>query len=147
MDGYSTYEPAPVLTKWQIQPKLGLMNRSYLLYLLVIPIGFAWPLMHVLVFLLRFGSMPTESSLVFLVKKAESRKRKRRTVIGYLLASPFAYIGSLFGGLMSPQLAGVFIFGTVPLVLGTALGYKVRVLNEVMNMRISILPKSLLGRR
>ena len=95
------------------------MNRSYLLYLLVIPIGFAWPLMHVLVFLLRFGSMPTESSLiflpmgivsavvlVFLVKKAGSRKRKRRTVIGYLLASPFAYIGSLFGGLMSPQLAG-----------------------------------------
>ena len=138
---------------------LGLVNRSYLLYLLVIPIGFAWPLMHVLVFLLRSGRMPTESSLiflpmgivsavvlVFLVKKAESRTRKRRTVIGYLLASPFAYIGSLFGGLMSPQLAGVFIFGTVPLVLGTALGYKVRVLNEVMNVRISILPKSLLGR-
>ncbi len=87
------YEPAPVLTKWQIQPLLGLVNRSYLLYLLVIPIGFAWPLMHALVFLLRFGRMPTESSLiflpmgivsavvlVFLVKKAESRKRKRRTV-------------------------------------------------------------------
>lgn len=138
---------------------LGSVNRSYLLYLLVIPIGFAWPLMHVLVFLLRFGSMPTESSLiflpmgiasavvlVFLVKKAESRKRKRRTVIGYLLASPFAFIGSLFGGLMSPQLVWVFIFGTVPLVLGTALGYKVRVLEEVMNVRISILPKSLLGR-
>jgi len=159
VDGYSTYEPATILTKWQIQPKLSLVNRSYLLYLLVIPIGFAWPLMHVLVFLLRFGSMPTESSLiflpmgivsavvlVFLVKKTESRKRKRRTVIGYLLASPFAYIGSLFGGLMSPQLAGVFIFGTVPLVLGTALGYKVRVLNEVMNVRISVLPKTSLGR-
>jgi len=114
------------------------MNRSHLFYLLVIPITFAWPLVHVIIFLLRFGRMPTDSSLiflpmgivsavvlVFLVKKAESRKRKRSTVVGYLLASPFAFIGSLTGGLMLPPLPGTLIFGALPLVLGTSLGYKV----------------------
>ncbi|MGR3310295.1 MAG: hypothetical protein ACUZ77_05910 [Candidatus Brocadiales bacterium] len=132
-----SYTCSFVLTNWRLQPMLRIMNHSHLFYLLVIPVAFAWPLVHIIVFLLRFGRMPTDSSLiflpmgiisavvlVFLLKKGESSKRKRSTVVGYLLASPFAFIGSLTGGLMLPPLLGTLVFGALPLVFGTSLGYK-----------------------
>ncbi len=62
--------------------------------------------------------------LVFLLKKSETTNRFKWTAIGYLLATPQAFIGSLIGGLMLPPVLGTLIFGGGPLVIGTVLELK-----------------------
>lgn len=113
------------------------MNRAYLYYLLIIPLAFAWPLLHFAIFVLRFGRTPTDSVLVFLpmgvvsafalafmLNRSKSGRRKKWTVFGYLLAVPFAFLGSLMSGLVLPPIIGTIIYGASPLVLGTWLGYR-----------------------
>jgi hypothetical protein len=115
----------------------GFMNRTYLYYLLIIPLAFFWPLLHFAIFVLRFGRTPADSVLVFLpmgvvsafalafmLKRSQSGRRKRWTIFGYLLAVPYAFIGSLMSGLMLPPVFGTIIYGASPLVLGTWLGYR-----------------------
>ena len=98
-----------------------------------------WPAAHLLVFWLRFGQTPPggpAESLVFVPMglvaavaavwlwiRAESRRRRRFVVGGYIAASPFAFIGSLVGGLMLPGVWGPLVFGAVPLIAGCWIGY------------------------
>jgi hypothetical protein len=105
----------------------------------VILVTLVWPAAHLLVFWLRFGQMPPggpAESLVFvpmglvaaiaavwLWSRAESRRRRRFVVGGYIAASPFAFIGSLVGGLMLPGAWGPLLCGAVPLIAGCWLGY------------------------
>jgi len=105
----------------------------------VILLTLVWPAAHLLVFWLRFGQMPPggpAESLVFvpmglvaaiaavwLGSRAESSRRRRFVVGGYIAASPFAFIGSLVGGLMLPGGWGPLVFGAVPLIVGCWIGY------------------------
>ena len=86
------------------------------IYLWSLPIALAWPLIQNSVFLIRFGHLPLNvlgSSLIFLpmgllsaliliflVDRSESRSRKASSVFGYILASPFALLASLFSGFL-----------------------------------------------
>jgi hypothetical protein len=110
-------------------------------YLWVIPFAFCWPLIHLAVFSARFGSLPpggVADSLVFLpmslvsgavlavlVWRARSRERRISTVAGYLAVSPCAFCGSLMSGLSFSQPTGTLIYGAIPLIVGTSVGYLV----------------------
>jgi hypothetical protein len=112
------------------------MNRTYLWSL---PIGLAWPIAKSLIFFYRFEELPVQllqSSLIFLpmglvsalvllflVRRAENISRKAGTIFGYLLASPFALIASMFSGLLLSPLIGPLIYGAIPLLLGSLVGY------------------------
>ena len=97
-----------------------------------------WPLVHYLVFILRFpGGVMEPSALVFgpmgavaggflayWLKEAQSQQQRLLVVLGYLVASPLAFIGSLGGGLVLSPYLGVTIFGALPLILGCFFGFQ-----------------------
>ena len=108
-------------------------------YLWIIPLALLWPALHNLVFIARFGRVPdgglgellvflpmgivSGAVLLWFVGKARSRVRKTTTVLGFLAASPFAFVGSLLGGLIFESVIGTLIYGVLPLAAGSALGY------------------------
>jgi len=116
------------------------------MYLWSLPIALAWPVMQNILFFMRFGHLPLNvfaSSfvflpmgflsaiiLIFLVERSGSRSHKASAALGYVLASPFALLASLFSGLLVMPLLGTLIYGTVPLMIGTFIGY---VIGLVMN--------------
>jgi hypothetical protein len=105
----------------------------------VIVLTLFWPAAQLLVFLLRFGQPPPggpAESLVFvpmglvtgitavlLWERASSSPRRRLVVVGYVAATPFAFIGSLVGGLVLPGVWGPLVFGGAPLIAGCYIGY------------------------
>lgn len=112
------------------------MKRPSLVWLINLTV--LWPLVQVLIFRLRFGRLPPlfPDSLVFapmgflsgffllaLLGRTQNRTTRISAVVGYLVACPIAIVGALGGGLMLPPLLGVTIFGAVPLIAGTAVGY------------------------
>jgi len=84
----------------------------------VVLLTLVWPAAQLLVFLLRFGELPpggaaeglvfvpmglvTAIAAVWLWGRAESSRRRRLVLVGYIAASPFAFIGSLVGGHQLP---------------------------------------------
>jgi len=100
-----------------------------------------WPALELGVFWLRFGHLPPEgaaASLVFapmglvagivaavLVALSSSTAQMRAVLWGYLIASPFAFLGALLGGLVLPGVWGPLVSGGIPLVLGSIIGYVV----------------------
>ncbi|MGV8083350.1 MAG: hypothetical protein AB2L09_06945 [Coriobacteriia bacterium] len=105
----------------------------------LIALTLAWPLIQLAVFLIRFGQLPPNGlseALVFLPmglvaavvavwlwSRAATQRQKRSIVYGYLIASPIAFFGSLLGGLVLPGIWGPLLFGAVPLIIGSWLGY------------------------
>lgn len=105
----------------------------------VIWLSLLWPLVQIGIFLARFGNLPasalTESlyfmpvglvsgaGLMALLRRAPNRTTRVSTVIGYLVAAPFALIGSLLSGLTFPPLIGTTLYGATPLLIGSAAGY------------------------
>ena len=104
-----------------------------------IALSLLWPALHLMLFLFRFQRLPPSglaeslvflpmgmvSALVLLVLRARARslRQRRRVTMGYLLASPLAFAGSLLAGLILPPLAGTLAFGTGLLVAGMLLGF------------------------
>jgi hypothetical protein len=97
-----------------------------------------WPAVQIVFFNLRFQRMPdnvvesfyflpmgmiSAAFVLLLMKRAQNHTTRVSTAVGYLVACPFALIGSLGGGLVVLPLIGVTIFGTVPLILGSSAGY------------------------
>jgi hypothetical protein len=128
----------------EVQPPVDPPVRSWLLYLLAVPIGLAWPVAQVLLFAGRFRAPPPGTtwsefmvqSLVFFpmgfvtalvllgfVHASRTRRQQIATAAGYLAASPCALVGALFSGLMMPQPLGTLLYGGIPLVVGTVIGY------------------------
>ena len=97
-----------------------------------------WPLIHYLVFVIRFPNGVIEPSalvfapfgavaggfLAYWLKEAQSQQQRLLVVLGYLVASPLAFIGSLGGGLVLSPYIGVTIFGALPLILGCFFGFQ-----------------------
>jgi hypothetical protein len=97
-----------------------------------------WPLIHYLVFILRFpDGVMQPSALIFApmgaiaggflaywLKEAQSQQQRLLVVLGYLVASPLAFIGSLGGGLVLSPYIGPTLFGALPLILGCFFGFQ-----------------------
>ena len=111
------------------------MKRNYVW---LIFLSLIWPLMQILIFSLRFQRLPdniweslyflpmsiiSAAFLLFLLDKTAERTTRVSTAVGYLVACPIALVGGLGGGLVLSPLLGVTLFGAVPLLLGTAVGY------------------------
>lgn len=102
-------------------------------------LSLTWPLVHLLVARFRFGAnfvggfadalvfLPmgalSGGLLVYLLDIAESRQQQSLSVLGYVAASPMAFIGSLGGGLFLPPVIGATLFGGIPLAVGALVGY------------------------
>jgi hypothetical protein len=108
-------------------------------YLWLILLTLLWPLIHVGVFFARFSALPTTQgswlgaeflpmgfvggyALLALLERAKSSAQKWATGIGYLVASPLAFLLSLGGGLIIHPVVGATILGGGVLALGTWLG-------------------------
>ena len=115
------------------------MKRVLSMFLWIGLLALIWPLTHYLVFVIRFpGSPPPEPSpliflpmgaisggiLMYLVDLARSQQQRLLTVLGYALASPLAFIGSIGGGqIMEPIVVGATLLGVLPLSIGTLAGF------------------------
>lgn len=98
-----------------------------------------WPAIQLAVFWLRFDRLPPEGAaegLVFapmgfvaglaaaiLLARASSPNQKRQVGLGYLAASPIAFVGSLISGLGLAGIWGPLVFGAVPLAVGCMIGF------------------------
>ena len=105
----------------------------------IIPLTLLWPLLHLLVYFIRFGEMPLRLirgmyvylpmglvaaiAFVLLWAFADTRARKAGIILGYLIAGPFSFIGSLFSGLVWTPILGSLCYGATPLLAGMVLGY------------------------
>lgn len=110
------------------------MKRSYLWFTIL---SIIWAVVHTGVFVLRFSNLPplweilyfipmgilSGGFLIFLTQKAQNRQTRVSTIVGYLVACPFAFLGSLGGGLIIHPLIGVTLMGAIPLILGSLAGY------------------------
>ena len=115
------------------------MRKDKLLYYsYALLLGFLWPLFQIFLYLIRFYQFPNElvSSLyfypmgvlsffflLFLSEKVAKEKREK-IFIGYLFAVPLAAVFSLIGFLIITPWIGVTVMGSIPLILGTFIGYK-----------------------
>lgn len=110
-------------------------NQSFLA---VAASAFLWPVIHVVVFVLRFPEGPLDyvGALVFYpmgfiaglfavfwINKSVSARQKMFVVLGYLALTPLAFWGSLGGGLLFHPVIGSAIIGPIPLVLGCWIGF------------------------
>jgi uncharacterized membrane protein len=105
----------------------------------LVALTLAWPVLHLVVFWVRFGHLPrggASEALVFvpmglvaavgvvlLWTRATTRRQKTRLVCGYLAATPIAFLGSLLGGLVLPGVLGAILYGAGPLLVGSWIGY------------------------
>lgn len=104
----------------------------------VIAAALVWPVLHVVVFTMRFGEIPVSDAfsdlLLFLptgfaaalvlrvfLRKAEPGCSSWMIILGVVAALPFAFLGNLMGGLLGPL--GVTIFGVVPILIGAGGGW------------------------
>ena len=107
----------------------------------LLAITLVWPGIQILIFFTRFSRLPLDMLiqslyfaplgflsgllLLYFVYRAKSTGQRASTIIGYLIASPMAVIGSLLSGLLLPPLIGTVIYGMVPLVVGVLIGYTI----------------------
>ena len=100
-----------------------------------------WPALELGVFWLRFRRLPPNGAaeaLVFvpmglvagivaavLMTRAATVRQRRSVLWGYLVASPFALIGAMLGGLVLPGIWGPLVAGAVPLAVGCLVGFVV----------------------
>jgi hypothetical protein len=110
------------------------MKRTHLWFTIL---SLAWAVLQPAVFILRFRRLPplwealyfvpmgilSAAFVIYLTQRAANRATRVSTIIGYLVASPFALVGGLGGGHFIHPIIGVTIMGTIPLVLGAAAGY------------------------
>ncbi len=106
----------------------------------VIAAAFVWPVLHVVVFTMRFGEIPVAEALSdlllflptgfaaalalrILLRRAEPGFRSWMIILGVSAALPFAFLGNLMGGLLGP--VGVTIFGVAPILIGAGAGWVV----------------------
>jgi hypothetical protein len=111
------------------------------IYLWSIPIALLFPVAQIVLFYARFGRWPTEGYadlfsfftvgllgalfFLYLLTKSSSRPQQIGTIAGFVLLSPIGLIGSLGGGIVLGPFVGTVVFGTIPLILGTAAGFGV----------------------
>ena len=110
------------------------MKRPYLWFTIL---SLVWAVLQTAVFFLRFDRLPplrealyfvpmgilSAGFLIYLTQRAANRATRTSAIVGYLVACPFALVGSLGGGLIIHPLIGITLLGAIPLILGSAAGY------------------------
>jgi hypothetical protein len=107
-------------------------------YLWVIPAALLFPVLQLLIFLLRFRNIPDEMLreswvfapvglisvmvLICFLRKEEEKAKKSRIIKAFILAVPFALIFSLTGGLINTSPIFIGIYGSIPLIIGILIG-------------------------
>jgi hypothetical protein len=105
----------------------------------VITSTLGWPALELAVFWLRFHHFPPNGpgeSLIFvpmglaaglvaafLLARSSTNRQRRSVLWGYLIASPFAFVGALLGGLALPGVWGPLVAAGVPLAMGSLIGF------------------------
>jgi len=101
---------------------------------------FVWPAVALLLAWARDGAVTQAAfgeSLAFLgmglvsalglwwfLQRSRSRTTRISAVVGYLVLCPFGLVGALLPGLaFGAPLVGTAVYGGIPLVIGTAVGY------------------------
>ena len=101
---------------------------------------FVWPWVYLVVAWARDGAISSDAfgeslpffgmgllsalGLWWFVKRSENRVTRISAVIGYLVLCPFALSGALLSGLsFAIPMVGTAVFGGIPLIIGTAVGY------------------------
>ena len=114
------------------------MVKNRVSYAWLIPAAILFPLLQIAIFYTRFSNVSKEAMmsslifipigvvgaglLIFLLNKEISEKRKRFTIIGFIIAVPVSIGCSLFSGLLLAGI-GTIIAGVLPLIIGTYMGY------------------------
>ena len=107
-------------------------------FLWIVPLSLVWPAIQSVVFLMRFGRLPPLgikgagmflpmgmlSGGVLIVLCRIAAGDCGRVIRGYLYATPVALIGSVVGGLLVPPAFATILFGALPLIIGSILGFK-----------------------
>ena len=108
-------------------------------YWIVALLTVGWPLAQLGIFAARFGKLTTDilvESLVFaplgfvsslvlvgLLGASKHRRQRQAVILGYAVASPFALLASLLGGLILVPIVGATVAGLIPLSAGMLAGY------------------------
>ena len=113
------------------------MSRTWRLILLS---GLGWPLAHYAIAAARFGAdnagtgwlqalldfglfgLAAGAIYVFFRNRVVSDRQANLMKLGYFAAMPFAFIGSLSGGLILAGPVGALVMGGLPLLIGAGLG-------------------------
>ncbi len=107
-------------------------------YLWALAVGALFLVLQVLIYLFRFSSINTESSitdylfffiggamiglaLVYFLRRSETTGTSRATIIGFVIGIPFSLFGMMMGGLIGP--IGSIILGMSPGIFITGVGY------------------------
>lgn len=113
------------------------MKRLYLWLAITI---WVWPLVALLLALVRFGALPPTAwnqaisflgmglvsgiGLIWLMQRAGNHVIRTSAVVGYLVLCPFAFAGALLTGLAwAVPFLGTAVYGGIPLLIGAAVGY------------------------
>lgn len=108
-------------------------------YLWAIPALLLFPVLQLLIFYLRFHNMPAEmfkqslvfapiglisvAVLIYFLRKSDVKPLKKGSIIGFLVALPYSLFSSMFAGLINTSFIFIGIYGSIPLIIGTALGF------------------------
>ena len=113
------------------------MKRPYLPPLFAI---IAWPWVYLLIAWARDGALTqavvgesfaffgmgvvSALGLFWFMRRSRNQTTRISAVVGYLVLCPFALTGALFSGLaFGIPVVGTAVYGGIPLIIGTAIGY------------------------
>ncbi len=107
-------------------------------FLWALAVGLLFPVLQVLVFLVRFGRLDPEApasdylwsflggaligaGLIYFLRRSETQNVFRAVIIAFVISLPFALFGMFLGGVLG--LIGVLFLGVSPSVFIIGLGY------------------------
>jgi hypothetical protein len=107
-------------------------------FLWALAIGLAFPVLQVIIFLIRFGRFDTQApwtdyllfflggafsgaGLIYFLRRSETRAVSRAVIIAFVLSLPFALFGMVVGGVIG--MVGALILGVSPSIFITGVGY------------------------
>ena len=107
-------------------------------FLWALAVGVAFPLLQVIIFLIRFGRLDTQAppadyllfflggafagvGLIYFLRRSQTRGTFRAVIVAFIISVPFALFGMVMGGMIG--LVGALILGVSPSIFITAVGY------------------------
>jgi hypothetical protein len=107
-------------------------------FLWALAVGLVFPVLQVLIYLVRFGGLNPEApltdyllfflggvlagaGLIYFLRRSQTPGTFRAVIIAFVISVPFAMFGMVVGGLMG--VVGVLLLGVSPSVFITGVGY------------------------
>ena len=115
------------------------MENKKISYMYTLIMALFIPLLQIIVYSIRFRRLPlsifiesfvffpmglmSSLFLIFLLRKCNSKNQIVKTFLGFLIALPIALFLSITSGLFINPIIGVTFLGSIPLVVGSFIGY------------------------